>query len=168
MRRLTLHALESGIPFGELAAPLAALGFGVSLVSKARRPARGRVNAELALERVPPPGQGVALGVLRSDLFLPGRRFVFGLAHLGGGKAVVSLARLGDSRKPLFRERWVKEALHEVGHALGLEHCESLLRNGRSCVMRFSPSLAFVDEKGGGFCASCARRLSSAGWVSTR
>jgi archaemetzincin len=35
-----------------------------------------------------------------------------------------------------FGQRLVKEAVHELGHAFGLNHCENI-----ECVMHFSNSL---------------------------
>jgi archaemetzincin len=153
--RLTLYALEPGIPLRELSALL-------SLPCAAgrcdARPSRASVNAELALERVPRPARGLSVGVLRSDLHAPGKKFVFGLAHLGGGRAVVSLKRLGRPGSPRFGDRWAKEALHEAGHAAGLEHCACLVGR-KPCVMAFSPALRQVDGKAARYCPSCERRL---------
>jgi archaemetzincin len=48
----------------------------------------------------------------------------------------------------------VKEAVHELGHMFGLDHCSDL-----RCVMHFSNSLADTDRKGRDFCPSCRARL---------
>ena len=87
------------------------------------------------------------LGLTMADLYVEGMNFVFGLA--GDGVGIVSGRRLIGSRG-VFRERLKKEALHEVGHMLGLRHCR-----GR-CVMRFSNSIREVDMKPAEFCPSCA------------
>jgi archaemetzincin len=50
----------------------------------------------------------------------------------------------------------MKEIFHELGHAIGLKHCEH-----RGCVMRFSDSLADTDAKGEELCAYCSRRVPS-------
>ena len=102
------------------------------------------------------------LYIFREDLFVPGLNFVFGLAS--GDVAIVSTTRL-DPRfygkvenlgkaAAVFKERLVKEALHELGHAFGLPHCEN-----KKCVMVFSNSIADVDLKSAEFCERCRKAL---------
>ncbi len=109
-----------------------------------------------ALAAARPPGGGLTLGVTGVDLTVPDLNFVFGLADPASGCAVISLARLypefyGQPRDPrLFKARALKEAVHELGHLLGLGHCPD-----PACVMAFSNSLADTDGKGPGFCDHC-------------
>jgi archaemetzincin len=113
-----------------------------------------------ALAAARPPEDEVILGVTGVDLTAPGLNFVFGLADPRGRAAVISLARLypefyGQPRDPrLFKERAVKEAVHELGHLLGLGHCPDPV-----CVMSFSNSLADTDMKRPGFCRPCREKL---------
>ena len=113
-----------------------------------------------ALAAARPPGAEFILGVTGVDLTAPGLNFVFGLADPGGRAAVISLARLypefyGQPRDPrLFKARAVTEAVHELGHLIGLGHCPD-----PACVMSFSNSLADTDRKGPGFCHLCREKL---------
>jgi len=96
------------------------------------------------------------LGITDVDLFAPYLNFVFGEAEYGGRAAVISTFRLRpefycnapDER--LLVERVVKEAVHEVGHMIGLGHCEN-----PNCVMFFSNSIIDTDEKGVVLCEKC-------------
>jgi archaemetzincin len=96
--------------------------------------------------------------IVDADLFVPGLNFVFGIAESPGRAAVISLARLGfDADGRQKRERALKEAIHELGHTLGLKHCPD-----PGCVMWFSNTLAETDRKGTSFCAVCRGKLSAA------
>lgn len=100
------------------------------------------------------------LGVTEADLHAPEREWVFGEATVGGGCAVISTARLRPSAQRavleplLFRARVLKEALHELGHAAGIEHCQT-----RDCVMAESFDVDDVDRKGTEFCGICTALL---------
>lgn len=122
--------------------------------------ARGQWSAPAFLERLlahAPATPGRLLGVTERDLFVPVLSFVFGQAQLGGRVAVVSLARLrpefhGLSGPPsVLTRRAATEAVHEVGHSLGLVHCRD-----RGCPMALSIDLAELDAKGTVPCAACA------------
>ena len=98
------------------------------------------------------------LGITEADLFSPGMNFVFGIANRG--RSLISSYRLrpelfGQEPNPkVFRGRVLTEAVHELGHALGLPHCEY-----PGCVMYFSNWIGDTDRKGPGFCFRCARSL---------
>ncbi len=100
---------------------------------------------------------GKALGVMAADAYEEPLNFVFGQAEVGGTYAVIYLERLAagvDSR--LLAVRALKEAIHELGHTLGLGHCDD-----PRCVMSFSNSISDVDLKGWRLCSRCERSLSS-------
>jgi archaemetzincin len=80
------------------------------------------------------------------DLYVEGMNFVFGLSSRFKG-SVLSVYRLPS------QEMVEKEAIHEMGHVLGLGHC------GNFCVMQFSNSLEEAMEKPGYFCERCRKAL---------
>ena len=96
------------------------------------------------------------LGVVDADIFVPELNFVFGEAVCLGKAALISLWRLkpefyGDApNMELFSARVLKEAVHELGHTLGLRHCSR-----SSCVMHFSNSISDTDKKQSLFCDQC-------------
>jgi archaemetzincin len=100
------------------------------------------------------------LGVMDEDVYTPGLNFVFGQADSAVGVAMISLRRLRQSfyglreNESLFLERALKEAVHEIGHLLGLGHCPD-----PRCVMHFSNSIGDTDSKDFRFCRTCQKRL---------
>ena len=112
-----------------------------------------RKNAPSAADKI--------LGVIDADLYAPGLNFVFGEADLKGCCAVISLARLRQEFYDLpadfglFFQRVAKEAVHEIGHTLGLGHCPDA-----RCVMHFSAALEDTDQKSSYLCATCGRILA--------
>jgi archaemetzincin len=96
------------------------------------------------------------LGIVAFDLYVPGMNFVFGEARCPGRAAVISTYRLkpDDDDPGLFESRIVKEAVHEIGHMLGLKHCPK-----SSCVMYFSERIADTDRKRDSFCLECRPKV---------
>lgn len=97
------------------------------------------------------------LGVAAFDLYVPGMNFVFGEARRPGRVAVISTHRLRqDSTNEigLFEGRVAKEAVHEIGHMLGLKHCPDSF-----CVMHFSERLEDTDRKRADFCENCQLKI---------
>ncbi|MFA5331825.1 MAG: archaemetzincin family Zn-dependent metalloprotease [Methanoregula sp.] len=127
--------------------------------------ARQQIDAQIQLDQLvsfrrqhdfPEP----ILLVVSQDLFNPGHSSVFGLARESAGVAVVSTARLSNEYYGLkaddsdFLDRIVKEGSHEVGHLLGLGHC-----NNRECIMFCPNTLDELNGKKKMFCPECQKEL---------
>ncbi|MDQ3836324.1 MAG: archaemetzincin family Zn-dependent metalloprotease [Thermoproteota archaeon] len=129
-----------------------------------------QLNSDKLLHRLAPsivnhiksydPGTTIILAICDIDAYSPGLNFVFGQASSTGRVAVIYLPRLRQefyglsANTPIFIERVLKEATHEVGHAFGLGHCPK-----QSCVMHFSNSLVDTDRKAKDFCIVCSNKL---------
>ncbi len=122
-------------------------------------PSRKQFNSTKVLEAIGLVGD-INLGVMEGDLYFHGFNFIFGEAELGGSKAVISTYRFrpefygGEEDMGLLKLRALKEAVHEIGHVLGLKHCPD-----EQCVMHFSHNIKETDLKDGRYCNRCWSRL---------
>jgi archaemetzincin len=100
------------------------------------------------------------VGITDDDLYIPILTFVFGEAQMSGPVAVVSTHRLHQEfyglpqDDDLFRERVLKEALHEIGHTLGLRHCEDY-----RCAMAGAHGVEWIDLKEAALCPECQSKI---------
>ena len=99
------------------------------------------------------------LGIVDVDIYIPVLTYVFGEAQLGRQCALISVFRLRQQiyglpeDKNLFLQRCEKEAVHELGHTLGLIHCPNF-----ECVMHYGSTIDDIDLKRNIFCPDCAAR----------
>ena len=95
------------------------------------------------------------LAITQVDLFIPILTHVYGEAQLGGAASIVSTFRLNESGSamnitPKFKERIVKEAIHELGHTFNLRHCPE-----HTCIMHYCRNEEDVDRKSDELCRYC-------------
>ncbi len=129
----------------------------MSLPGDAYSAERGQYNADPFMEMCAQVDGERVLGVAAVDIYADSLNFVFGQAQVSGRTAVISIARLVDRDREKFRCRVTKEAVHELGHTLGLSHCSD-----SRCVMFFSNSLEDTDRKGMNYCHRCIGALPRA------
>lgn len=102
----------------------------------------------------------IIAGIGYIDGYVNEYNFIFGEASPYMKVCVVYTKRLSptfygqEMDYNLYVTRVIKEVTHEIGHVLGLGHC-----NNRECVMSFSNSVYEVDAKTYYFCNSCLTKI---------
>ena len=134
-------------------------------ISQYYNPARRQYNADLLLEILAsraPEGYLKGISLFRGDLFIPILTYIFGQAQLNGKYGIASLFRLRNElyglkeNNDLMLERFSKVIIHELGHTLGLIHC-----NHPVCIMRSSTYVEDLDQKELQFCIHCREKLDA-------
>jgi len=101
-----------------------------------------------------------ALGITEVDLYGISLNYVFGDANPDDRVAVASVYRLRpefyghapDDR--LLSDRLLKETMHQLSHAQGLNHCYN-----QTCVMFYANNIYDIDQKSFLFCLDCEKKL---------
>lgn len=89
---------------------------------------------------------------------------IMGLAYLNKSVAVISSFRpkRGGAGQVKVEERLILLALHELGHAQGLDHCKN-----QSCLMHDAEGKMHVDYVKN-YCDTCFRYLNQRGFIQKR
>lgn len=122
------------------------------------------------LKRNKPAGTDHLLGMTHSDIsttkrdkdrkiLTPEYKYrdwgIFGLGYKPGPSCIVSTYRLQHPNKDIFISRVKKVSIHEIGHNLGLDHCETA-----DCVMRDAvEKIQTIDSVGYGLCSKCKTKI---------
>lgn len=107
-----------------------------------------------------PSGLKYALGIADVDLYGISLNFIFGDASPEDRIALVSLWRLRpefyghNPDEGLLSDRLLKESMHQLSHAQGLNHCYN-----QTCVMFYANNIYDIDKKSFLFCQDCERKL---------
>lgn len=82
---------------------------------------------------------------------------IMGLANRPGKVCVISTFRIKTPNKILFNDRFIKVALHELGHTMGLRHCTFSL----TCFMEAAEgTVKSVDRETRFLCSSCKKIIN--------
>ena len=82
---------------------------------------------------------------------------IIGLGSCPGKACVISTFRIKTPDKKLFNDRFIKIALHEIGHTFGLPHCTF----SKQCFMESaSGSIKTVDGETRALCTNCKKLLN--------
>lgn len=81
---------------------------------------------------------------------------IFGLGYRPGKSCVISTFRLQNTDSETFYSRVQKISIHEIGHNLGLKHCDT-----DKCVMQDAvETINTVDSVGFELCALCFKQIN--------
>ena len=82
---------------------------------------------------------------------------IMGLANSPGSSCIISTFRIKTSNKVLFNDRFIKVALHELGHMMGLPHCTF----SNTCFMEAAEgTIKSVDRETRYLCSNCKKLVS--------
>ena len=112
--------------------------------------------------------EGIGIVLTSADIYTGGTNYIFGLATFGSAlvssaridpafwKGIQEIFRYASEGRPFFESQYAKVLIHELGHAVGLPHCEDW-----DCAMRYSNSPMELYRKGEDYCDACRGRFLS-------
>ena len=82
---------------------------------------------------------------------------IMDLANNPGRSCIISTYRIKTPNKVLFNDHFIKKALHELGHTLGLPHCTF----SSTCFMEAAEgTIKSVDRETRYLCSNCKKLIS--------
>lgn len=82
---------------------------------------------------------------------------IFGLGKNPGNSCVVSTYRIKTPDRSLYKDRFLKIVLHEIGHNLGLKHCPD-----KDCYMTDAvETIRTIDNASLQMCTECKKKIST-------
>lgn len=122
---------------------------------------RNRYRATVLLKNLDAySGYNKILGITTKDISTTSKNVydwgIIGLANSPGKSCVISTFRIKTSNKKLFNDRFIKVALHELGHTMGLPHCTF----SRTCFMEAAEgTVKSVDRETRYLCLNCKKLI---------
>ena len=123
---------------------------------------RNRYRATVLLERIDSyNGYDKIIGITTKDISTSKNNIydwgIMGLANSPGRSCIISTFRIKTPNKVLFNDRFIKVALHELGHTMGLPHCTF----SNTCFMEAAEgTIKSVDRETRYLCSNCKKLVS--------
>ena len=123
---------------------------------------RNRYRATVLLESIDSyKGYDKIIGITTKDISTTKNNIydwgIMGLATSPGRSCIISTYRIKTTNKVLFNDRFIKVALHELGHTMGLPHCSF----SSTCFMEAAGgAIKSVDRETKYLCSNCKKLIS--------
>ncbi len=123
---------------------------------------RNRYRATVLLESINSyKGFDKVIGITSKDISTTKNNIydwgIMGLAKSPGRSCIISTYRIKTPNKVLFNDRFIKVALHELGHTMGLPHCTF----NSTCFMEAAEgTIKSVDREKRFLCSNCKKLIS--------
>ena len=123
---------------------------------------RNRYRATVLLESIDSyNGYDKIIGITTKDISTSKNNIydwgIMGLANSPGRSCIISTYRIKTPNKLLFNDRFIKVALHELGHTMGLPHCTF----SNTCFMEAAEcTIKSVDRETRYLCSNCKKLIS--------
>ena len=123
---------------------------------------RNRYRATVLLESIDSyNGYDKIIGITTKDISTSKNNIydwgIMGLANSPGRSCIISTYRIKTPNKVLFNDRFIKVALHELWHIMGLPNCKF----SSTCFMEAAEgTIKSVDRETRNLCSNCKKLIS--------